>query len=38
MQKTIKIYTINIIDLQNLIKAKKASNRARDLADIEELT
>ena len=30
--------SINIIDLQNLIKAKKASNRTRDLADIEELT
>jgi hypothetical protein len=30
--------TINIIDLKNLIKAKKASNRTRDLADIEELT
>jgi predicted nucleotidyltransferase len=29
---------INIIDFENLIKAKKASNRARDLADIEELT
>ena len=30
--------SINIIDLENLIKAKKASNRVRDLADIEELT
>jgi hypothetical protein len=30
--------SINIIDLKNLIKAKKASNRTRDLADIEELT
>lgn len=30
--------TINIIDLKNLIKTKKASNRTRDLADIEELT
>lgn len=30
--------TVNIIDLENLIKAKKASNRTRDLADIEELT
>ena len=29
---------VNIIDLENLIKAKKASNRTRDLADIEELT
>ena len=29
---------INIIDLKNLIKAKKASNRARDLAEIEELS
>lgn len=30
--------SINIIDLENLIKAKNASNRTRDLADIEELT
>jgi predicted nucleotidyltransferase len=29
---------INFIDLENLIKGKKASNRIRDLADIEELT
>lgn len=29
---------INIINRENLIKAKKASNRTRDLADIEELT
>ena len=28
---------INIIDLENLIKAKKATNRTRDLADVEEL-
>jgi predicted nucleotidyltransferase len=30
--------TVNFINLENLIKAKKASNRTRDLADIEELT
>ena len=30
--------TVNIIDLENLIKTKKASNRTRALADIEELT
>ena len=30
--------TVNIIDLENLLKAKKASNRTRDLADVEELT
>ncbi len=30
--------TVNIIDLENLVKAKKASNRTRDLADVEELT
>ena len=30
--------TINIIDLENLLKAKKASGRTRDLADVEELT
>jgi hypothetical protein len=30
--------TINFIDLENLIKAKKASGRTRDLADVEELT
>lgn len=29
---------VNIIDLENLIKAKKASGRTRDLADVEELT
>ena len=29
---------VNIINRENLIKAKKASNRTRDLADIEELT
>jgi len=29
--------SVNIIDLENLIKGKKASNRTRDLADIEEL-
>ncbi len=29
---------VNIIDLDNLIKTKRASNRTRDLADIEELT
>ena len=29
--------TINIIDLENLIRAKKASGRTRDLADVEEL-
>jgi len=29
---------INIINLENLIKARKASNRTRDLADVEELT
>ena len=30
--------TVNIIDLENLIKTKKATNRTRDLADVEELT
>lgn len=30
--------TLNIIDFENLIKTKKASNRTRDLADIDELT
>jgi len=30
--------SINIIDLKNLIKGKKASNRIKDLADIEELS
>ena len=30
--------TVNIIDLENLIKAKKASRRTRDLADVEELS
>lgn len=30
--------TIKFIDLENLIKAKKASGRTRDLADVEELT
>jgi hypothetical protein len=34
---TIDNIAINIIDLENLIKAKKASRR-RDLADVEELT
>ena len=29
---------VNIIDLENLIKTKKASGRTRDLADVEELT
>ena len=29
--------TVNIIDLENLIKAKKASKRTRDLADVEGL-
>ena len=29
---------VNIIDLENLIKAKKATGRTRDLADVEELT
>ncbi len=37
-QVTIDHIAVNIIDLENLIKAKKASNRTRDLADIEELT
>jgi len=37
-QVVIDAVSINIIDLKNLIKGKKASNRARDLADIEELT
>ena len=30
--------SVNIIDLENLLKSKKAANRTRDLADIEELT
>jgi uncharacterized nucleotidyltransferase DUF6036 len=37
-QVTIDNIAVNIIDLANLIKAKRASNRTRDLADIEELT
>jgi Nucleotidyltransferase of unknown function (DUF6036) len=37
-QVTIDNIAVNIIDLENLLKAKKASNRTRDLADIEELT
>ena len=37
-QVTIDNIAVNIIDLENLIKAKKASNRTRDLADVEELT
>ena len=37
-QVTIDHITVNIIDLENLIKTKRASNRTRDLADIEELT
>ncbi len=37
-QVSIDDIAVNIIDLENLIKAKKASNRTRDLADIEELT
>jgi len=35
---TIDNIAVNIIDLENLIKAKKASKRIRDLADVEELT
>ena len=30
--------TLNIIDLESLIKTKQATGRTRDLADIEELT
>ena len=37
-QVSIDDTSVNFIDLENLIKAKKASNRTRDLADIEELT
>ena len=37
-QVTIDDTEVNIIDLANLIKTKKASNRPRDLADIDELT
>lgn len=37
-QATIDNINISIIDLTNLIKTKKASNRTRDLADVEELT
>lgn len=37
-QTTIDNVNISIIDLTNLIKTKKASNRTRDLADVEELT
>jgi predicted nucleotidyltransferase len=37
-QVTIDHISVNIIDFENLIKSKKASNRTRDLADIEELT
>jgi hypothetical protein len=37
-QTIIDNITVNIIDLENLIKTKKASKRTRDLADVEELT
>ena len=37
-QVTIDNIAVNIIDLENLIKTKKASGRTRDLADVEELT
>jgi predicted nucleotidyltransferase len=37
-QVTIDKILINIVNLENLLKLKKASNRTRDLADIEELT
>lgn len=37
-QVTIDKMLINIVNLENLLKLKKASNRTRDLADIEELT
>jgi hypothetical protein len=37
-QAAIDNMTMNIIDLENLIKTKKATHRTRDLADIEELT
>ena len=37
-QVSIDDTAVNIIDLENMIKAKQASNRTRDLADIEELT
>lgn len=37
-QVVIDNITIKFIDLENLIKAKKASGRTRDLADVEELT
>ena len=37
-QVAIDKISINIIDVENLLKSKKASNRTRDLADIEELT
>jgi hypothetical protein len=36
-QITIDNIAVNIIDLENLIKTKKASGRTRDLADVEEL-
>lgn len=37
-QVAIDNITVHIIDLENLIKTKRAANRTRDLADIEELT
>lgn len=37
-QVAIDHITVNFIDLENLIKTKRASNRTRDRSDIEELT
>jgi hypothetical protein len=37
-QVELEMISVNFIDLKNLLKSKKAANRTRDLADIEELT
>jgi len=37
-QVELDMVMVNFIDLDNLLKSKRASGRTRDLADIEELT
>ena len=37
-QAVIDGITVNFIDIENLIKTKRACGRTRDLADVEELT
>lgn len=37
-QVELEMISVNFIDLKNLLKSKKAANRTRDLADLEELT